>query len=208
MRKLIRSLLSVSLVLGLTAATASATVRQPALPGAVHADGTWTFEDGRTESHAADYGVISSVGGGSITVIRPDRQQVTVALPADTCVRVSGMPGTLDDLHPYMRAVLLSLRADDGSLSALAVRTGVPLIRPLQPTCGIFAGWVHGVVAVTYRDGSTRTFTFDRTPGPVDGPEPKPSQSDGLRAQDGTARMSLTRIGEVRIVRLARFRFA
>ncbi len=202
MRKLIWSLLSASLVLGLTAAPASATVRQPALPIPVHADGTWTFEDGRTESHTADYGVTSSVGGGSITVIRPDRQQVTVALPDDTCVRVGGMPGTLDDLHPYMRAIVLSLRADDGSLSAMAVRTGVPLIRPLQPTCGIFAGWVHGVVTVTYRDGSTRTFTFDRTPAP----STDPSQGTGGRAQVGAARIALARIGEIRIARLVRFR--
>lgn len=203
MRKLIWSLLSVSLVLGLTATPASATVRQPVLFGAVHADGTWTFEDGRTESHTADYGVITSVVGGSITVVRPDRQQVTVALPDDTCVRVGGMPGTMDDLHPFMRAVVLSLRADDGSLSALAVRTGVPLIRPLQPTCGIFEGWVHGVVTVTYRDGSTRTFTFDRAPAP----STDASDSNGRLARVGRTGVSLTRIGDVRIARLVRFRF-
>lgn len=205
MRKIMWSLVAIPLVLGLTAVPASATAHQPALPGAVHADGTWTFEDGRTESHTADYGVITSVGGGSITVIRPDRQQVTVALPDNTCVRVGGMPGTLDDLHPAMRAVVLSLRADDGSLSALAVRTGVPLIRSLQPTCGIFAGWVHAVVTVTYRDGSTRTFTFDRIPVPST--DPTQSRSSGRRAQDGAARISLARIGHLRIARLARFSF-
>ena len=201
MRKIIWSLVAIPLVLGLTSAPASATVRQPKLSIPVHADGTWTFEDGRTESHTADYGVITSVGGGSITLIRPDRQQVTVALPDDTCVRVGGMPGTLDDLHPAMRAVVLSLRADDGSFSALAVRTGVPLIRPLQPTCGIFQGWVHVEVIVTYRDGSTRTFTFDRTPAS----STDPGQANGRRAQAATARMSLARIREVRIARLARF---
>ncbi|MGH2597384.1 MAG: hypothetical protein ACRDH7_15690 [Actinomycetota bacterium] len=204
MRKIIWSLVAIPLVLGLTAAPASAAVRQPTLSIPVHADGTWTFEDGRVESHTADFGVITSVGGGSITVIRPDRQQVTVALPDTTCVRVGGMPATLDDLHPYMRAIVLSLRADDGSLSALAVRTGVPLIRPLQPTCGIFAGWVHGVVTVRYRDGSTRTFTFDRTPPS----STDPSGSNVLRAHAASARRSLARIGEVRIARLARARFS
>ena len=203
MRKIIWSLVAIPLVLGLAAAPAGATARQPTLSIPVHADGTWTFDDGRVESHTVDFGVITSVGGGSITVIRPDRQQVTVALPDNTCVRVGGMPGTLDDLHPTMRAIVLGLRADDGSLSALAVRTGVPLIRPLQPTCGIFEGWVHGVVTVTYRDGSTRTFSFDRTP-PASTP---PSGRYVLRPQTGTARMSLTRIGEVRIARLVRFRF-
>ncbi len=203
MRKIIWSLVAIPLVLGLTAAPAGATVHQPTLSIPVHADGTWTFEDGRVESHTADLGVITSVGGGSITVIRPDRQQITVALPDDTCVRVGGVPGTVDDLHPFMRAIVLSLRADDGSLSALAVRTGVPLIRPLQPTCGIFAGWVHGVVTVTYRDGSTRTFTFDRTPAP----STQPNGADALRARAGMARMSLARIAEARIARLVRFRF-
>jgi hypothetical protein len=204
MRKIIWSLVAIPLALGLAAAPASGAARQPTLSIPVHADGTWTFEDGRVESHTADFGLISSVGGGSITVIRPDRQQVTVALPDSTCVRVGGMPGTLDDLHPYMRAIVLSLRADDGSLSALAVRTGVPFIRPLQPTCGIFAGWVHGVVTVTYRDGSTRTFTFDRAPAP----STDPSQRKGRRAHIATARMFLARIGEVRIARLAHARFS
>ena len=203
MRKIIWSLVAIPLALGLMAAPASATPRQPVLPRAVHADGTWTFEDGRVESHTADYGVISSVGGGSITLIRPDRQQVTVGLPDDTCVRVGGRPGTLDDLHPYMRAVVLSMRADDGSLSALAVRTGVPLVRPLQPTCGIFQGWVHAEVTVTYRDGSTRTFTFDRTPAP----STDPSHTNGRRAQAAAARISSARIGHIRIARLVRIPF-
>lgn len=202
--RLIWSLLSVSLVIGLAAAPASATVRQPSLSIPVHADGTWTFEDGHVESHTADFGVISAVGSGSITLIRPDRQQVTVALPDDTCVRVGGMPGTLGDPHPLMRAVVLSLRADDGSLSAMAVRTGVPLIRPLQPTCGIFQGWVRAVVTVTYRDGSTRTFTFDRTPAP----STDPGQGSNQRPSGTTsARLALARIGDVRIARLVRARF-
>lgn len=203
MRKLIWSLVTLPLMLGLAVAPASAAVRQPVLPGAVHADGTWTFQDGRTESHTADYGAISSVGDGSISVIRPDRQQVTISLPDDTCVRVGGMPGTLDDLHPFMRAIVLSVRADDGSLSALAVRTGVPLIRPLQPTCGIFAGWVHGVVVVTYRDGSTRTFTFDRPSAPTT----DPGGRNPRRTTSGSAWMSLARIGDIRIARLVRARF-
>ena len=210
--KIIWSLLSISLVLGLTSAPAMATPRQPVFPGAVHADGTWTFEDGRTESHTADYGVITSMGGGSITVTRPDQQQITVALPDDTCVRVGGMPGTVDDLHPLMRAVVLSLRADDGSLFAMAVRTGAPLIRPLQPMCGIFAGWVHAEVTVTYRDGSTRSFTFDRPapstdPSQSQGQSQGQSQSNGRRAQAGLARISLVRIGDVRIARLVRVQF-
>ena len=202
--KIIWSLLSISLVLGLTAAPAMATPRQPVLPGAVHADGTWTFEDGRTESHTADYGVITSVGAGSITVTRPDHQQVAVALPDDTCVRVGGVPATVDDLHPLMRAVVLSLRADDGSLFSMAVRTGVPLIRPLQPTCGIFAGWVHAEVTVTYRDGSTRSFTFDR---PAPSTDPSQGQTSGRRAHPGSAQLSLARIGDARIARLTAAQF-
>jgi hypothetical protein len=102
-----------------------------------------------------------------------------------------------------MRAIVLSLRADDGSLSALAVRTGAPLIRPLQPTCGIFAGWAHAQVTVTYRDASTRTFTFDRTPAS----STDPSQDTGRRTHAGTARMSFARFADIRIARLVRAQF-
>ncbi|MFI5054108.1 MAG: hypothetical protein ACHQDE_07080, partial [Acidimicrobiia bacterium] len=160
--KLMGSLVAITLALGIAAAPAAAATRQPVLAGAVHADGTWTYSDGHTESHSADYGLIVAIGGGMITVIRPDLQRVTVALPADTCVRIGGMLGTVDDLHTRMRAVVLSLKAPDGTLSAMAVRAGTPLLLPFQPTCGIFDRAVHGEVTITYRDGSTRTFTWDR----------------------------------------------
>lgn len=183
MRKLTGSLVAIALALGIAAAPAGAAARQPILAGAVHADGTWTYADGRTESHAADYGLIAAVGGGTITLIRPDLQRVTVALPSDTCVRVGGMPGTLDDLHTRMRAVVLSVRAADGSLAAMAVREGTPLLRPFQPTCGIFAGAVHAEVTITYRDGSTRSFTWDAgTSTSTDG-----EQTPARRADVGVA---------------------
>jgi hypothetical protein len=162
MRKLMGSLVAIALVLGIAAAPAGATARQPVLAGAVHADGTWTYADGHTESHTADFGLITAVGGGTVTVVRADLQRVTVALPSDTCVHIGGMPGTVDDLHARMLAVVLSQRAADGSLSAMAVREGAPLFRPFQPTCGIFAGAVHADVTITYRDGSTRSFTWNR----------------------------------------------
>ena len=183
-RKLMGSLVAIILALGIAAAPAGATTRQPVLAGAVHADGTWMYADGHTESHTADYGLITAVGGGTITVVRPDLQRVTVALPSDSCVRIDGMSGTVDDLHTRMRAVVLSLKADDGSLSAMAVRAGTPLLLPFQPTCGIFDGAVHADVPITYRDGSTRSFTWDRgTVTSTDGDQVVVQHADGSAAQ-------------------------
>ena len=166
MRKLILAAVAIPLALGLMAGPALATEPQPILPGAVHADGTWSYQDGHTEHHTADYGLIVAVGNGSITVVRSDLVRVTLPLTDTACIRVGGFPGSIEDLRRGMRAVVFEQVADDGTQTTRVVRAGTPLVRWGQPGCGLFSGALHGDVTVTYRDGSTRSFSVDR--GQVD----------------------------------------
>ena len=161
MKKLIMAVVAAPLALGLMAVPAVAEEPQPVLPGAVHADGVWTYEDGHTETHTADLGVITAPVGDTITLTRADGVTVSNALPDDVCVRVSGMPATVEDLHFGMRALVIAQVADDGT-TVRVVRAGFPLVRRDQPGCGLFEGAVHGEVTLTYADGTTRSFSFDR----------------------------------------------
>lgn len=184
MRKLILAAVAIPVALGLLAVPAAAAEPQPILPGAVHADGSWTYQDGRVELHATDYGVIVAVGNGSITVARPDLVRVTVPLPDSTCVRIGGYPAGVGDLRRGMRAVVFAQVAEDGTSSARVVRTGTPLVRWREPGCGLFAGAIHGEVTVTYRDGSTRAFVVDRGQvASVDGGAILMTRADGVQVQ-------------------------
>jgi len=187
MRKLLMTVIAVPLMLGLVAGTqvaAQAAPAQPILPGAVHADGTWTYQDGHVEQHAADYGLIAEVGNGSITVVRADLVRVTVTLPDTACVRIGGIAAGIGDLRRGMRAVVFAQVADDGSSSVRVVRAGIPLVRPDQPGCGLVQGAIHGDVTVTYRDGSSRSFSIDRGQiDSVDGGEILMTRPDGTEVR-------------------------
>ena len=136
MRKLILAAVTIPLALALSAGPALATEPQPILPGAVHADGMWNYLDGHAEHHTADYGLILAVGNGSITLARSDLVRVTLPLDDSACVRVGGFPGSIDDLHRGMRAVVFDQVADDGTSTTRVVRAGTPLVRWGQPGCG------------------------------------------------------------------------
>jgi hypothetical protein len=184
MKKLLALTVAISVALGLMAGPAAATDRQPILPGAVHADGTWTYQDAHVEHHTADYGLIADVGDGSITVVRPDLVRVTVPLPDTACVRIGGIASEIGNLHRGMRAVVFARVADDGTSSVRVVRAGVPLVRPDQPGCGLLTGAIHGDVKLTYRDGSTRSFSVDRGQvDSVDGGEILMTRPDGTQLQ-------------------------
>jgi hypothetical protein len=161
MKKLIMAVVAAPLALGLMAGPAVAEDPHPVLPGAIHADGVWTYEDGHTETHTADLGMITGPIGDTITLTRADGVTVSNPLPADVCVRVSGMPATVEDLHFGMRALVISQVAEDGT-TVRVVRAWFPLVRRDQPGCGLFEGAVHGDVTLTYADGTTRSFSFDR----------------------------------------------
>ncbi len=162
LKKLMALVIAVPLAIGVAAAPAVADTAKPVLAGVVHGEGTFSYTDGHTETHTADVGLVVSVDDGSITVIRRDRVRVTMPLPDTTCVRIDGYPAGLGDLAVGMRALVFGQRADDGSEYARVVRAGAPFIRWNEPTCGLLMGAVHGDVTLTYRNGVTSTFSFDR----------------------------------------------
>lgn len=162
LKKLMALMVAIPLGVGLAAGTAVADPARPILAGVVHGEGTWTYADGHFEAHTADLGLVVAVGGGSITLIRPDRVRVTMPMPDTTCVRINGYPAGPSDLHVGMRAVVFGQKSGDGSEFARVVRAGAPLIRWSEPTCGLLTGAVHGDVTLTYRDGTTRAFSVDR----------------------------------------------
>lgn len=159
-KKLIMAMVAAPLTLALVAGPAVAHEPQRVLPRAVHADGVWIYEDGHTETHTADLGVITAPVGDTITLTRADGVTVSNPLPDDVCVRVSGMPATVEDLHLGMRALVISQVTADGTTVGV-VRAGLPMLRRDQPGCGLFEGAIHGDVTLTYADGTTRSFSFD-----------------------------------------------
>jgi hypothetical protein len=132
------------------------------LAGAVHGVGTWSYADGSGRTFTADYGRITGLGPARIRIHRPDGVTVVVAWDRATCVRRNGRPALRRSLRLGMRAVTIAESRPGGSLRADAVRAGTPLVRPDDPGCGLLQGAVHGDPLVTYRDGSTRRFGWDR----------------------------------------------
>lgn len=145
-----------------------ASVRRRPLAGAVHADMTWTMRDGSTRQTSADGGLIASVGSGSITLRRGDGKSVTATVGTAACVRNDGRSATLADLQMGERAVVvqgsgavLAIRARDGKSAAGGGEQQSTAANPREG-CHLLRGVVHGEITVTYKDGSTRHFTYDR----------------------------------------------
>ena len=161
MKKLIMAVVAAPLALGLVASPAVAEEPQPVLPGAVHADGVWTYEDGHTETHTADLGVITAPVGDTITSPAPTGSRCRTRSPTTSA---SGSPGCRRPSRICTSGCGRSSSsqvADDGT-TIRVVRAGFPLVRRDQPGCGLFEGAVHGDVTLTYVDGTTRSFSFDR----------------------------------------------
>jgi hypothetical protein len=127
------------------------------LKGAVHADVTARYLDGTTRTFSMDPGKITGLDGGSITIERRDGETVAAPTNEDTCIRKEGQPATLQELELGARAVV----AQEGG-TAVAVRSGRPQPGAERQPCGLRQGVVHADITVTYLDGSTRTFAYDR----------------------------------------------
>jgi hypothetical protein len=130
------------------------------LAGAVHVEGSWQLKDGSTRESSFDVGSIRSVGPESISLVRLDGEEVTIAVEPGVCIRRDGEPAMLSDLEVGARSVVVQA---DGS--ALIIRSGLPhrhrdRERP-RPGCGLLASVVHGELTVQDVDGSTRQLAFD-----------------------------------------------
>jgi hypothetical protein len=128
------------------------------LAGAGHVQGTWLLVDGTTRTTTSDRGTISSVGPDSITIDRPDGQQVTAPVEPGACIRRDGLPAFLSDLAVGDRAMVTQSNG-----TTLAIRSGLPPREPGRPRqgCGLLALAAHGDLTVSGADGSTRTVAFD-----------------------------------------------
>ena len=142
-------------------AQGTAATDQPQRPGllrgAVHADVKALYLDGTTRTFALDHGKITGLEGGAITIQRRDEESVAAPTNDDTCIRKDGEPATLEDLELGAHAIV----AQEGG-TAVAVRSGRPQAGAERQPCGLRVGVVHGDITVTYLDGSTRTFAYDR----------------------------------------------
>jgi hypothetical protein len=139
----------------------TASTDQPQRPGllrgAVHADVTALYLDGTTRTFAVDHGRITGLEGGAITIERKGGESVTAPTNDDTCVRKEGEPATLEDLELGAHALV----AQEGG-TTVAVRSGRSQPGAERQPCGLRVGVVHADITVTYLDGPTRTFAYDR----------------------------------------------
>lgn len=166
MKKLLQLLVAIPLTLGVAAAPALAEGTGDASPAAlarpVHADATFSYVEGEPATFLVDAGDITAIDGGTLVLTRADGVEVTATLADDACVYDAGVPATSDALSVGADALIISSRAEDGSLTALVARTGTPLFRWDEPGCGLFRGAYHGDLTVTFADGHTRDLDWDR----------------------------------------------
>lgn len=68
------------------------------LKGVVHGDIKVSYLDGSTKSFAYDRGMITSIGGGAIVLVRRDGKTVELSYDDKTFVIEEGRPGSVEDL--------------------------------------------------------------------------------------------------------------
>jgi hypothetical protein len=139
------------------AGTSNDAERPRLLQGAVHADITASSVDGSTRTFSADRGRIEGVNGATVTLQQPGGTTVSVPTSESTCIRKDGQPASLQDLEVGAPALALQEKG-----TAVIVRSGRPDPGTDRQPCGVFRDTVHADIDVTYLDGSSRTFAYDR----------------------------------------------
>ena len=128
----------------------------------VHVEATFAYLDGTTKALIGDRGEITAVDADSLTLLRADAVEVTVAISAETCIKVDGQQATWEDLTVGERAAAISQADAAGGLTALVIRSGLPLARPDDPACGLFEGAYHADGTATFKDGTTQELAWDK----------------------------------------------
>jgi hypothetical protein len=136
--------------------------RGHALGPIVHVDATFAYLDGTTKALVGDRGSITAVDADSLTLVRADGVEVMVGITAETCIKVDGQVATWEDLVVGARATTISQADAAGGLAALVIRSGIPFARPDDPSCGLFEGAYHADGVVTFKDGTTAEFAWDK----------------------------------------------
>jgi hypothetical protein len=139
--------------------------------GAVHATIDATAKDGTASSLTFDRGEITAVDASSVTVKREDGQTVTLSLDSSTVVRDKGDTEDASALTVGERAMFFSQNGKVVLVRCIskakasgekASREKASGVKASGVKAGPFAGAVHGTLALTAKDGTTATYTFDR----------------------------------------------
>jgi hypothetical protein len=146
-------------IAGLVAVGSEAVAASTARVSRVHSDATFTYLNGQERSFVADHGTLSDIGETSITVMRVDGVDVTLATSADTCVHVDGLPAELSNLVLGQDVVAIG---DGTGTDALSIRAGHPKVKRGEPGCGLLARAVHGDITDLWSDGSVHQRSWDR----------------------------------------------
>jgi hypothetical protein len=126
----------------------------------VHSAGTFVYRDASVRSFMVDHGELTAVDEMSISLLRQDGVNVTLAASdATTCVRVDGLQATLQNL---VIGQDISAVSDEAGTSALAIRVGHSHRDDDTPGCRLLRGAVHGDITDQLSDGTTQERSWDR----------------------------------------------
>ena len=160
MSKRITLLLAVVFALAGGSAFAADQVKGP-FAGVVHATGALADRTGGPISVTWDRGKITDVSSSSITLMRRDRAQVSLAITTGTTVRNDGGTYQLSDLKTGLVATVVSQ-----SGNAVVIRNirgeGAPSGADQSEFEGPAAKAITGAVTALYMDGSNQSFDYNR----------------------------------------------
>ena len=129
--------------------------------GVVHATGALADRTGGPISVTWDRGKITDVSSSSITLMRRDRAQVSLAITTGTTVRNDGGTYQLSDLKTGLVATVVSQ-----SGNAVVIRNirgeGAPSGADQSEFEGPAAKAITGAVTALYMDGSNQSFDYNR----------------------------------------------
>lgn len=151
----------------------------------IHFEARFSYLDGTVRALIGDRGLITAVSATSLTLMRPDDVEVTVAIDDGTCIR----EGSWENLEVGERVGTISEPDSVGVLHALVIRSGWDRWRPDEPTCGLFEGAYHADGVALFADGGTQAFVWDR--GHVSGLAPRRIRIERLDGESVVAAVDL-----------------
>jgi riboflavin synthase alpha subunit len=155
MKKLIAFALAACTVgaISVAGATAAKPDRTGLFAGAIHADVTALFAEGKSVATQLDRGKVTALGDASLTVVRLDKQSLTFKLTGETDFR-HGKPKVGDNVGVESRdgaALRVNVWRKDSSTAADA-----------QKKAEEWAGVIHADISLLLKDGSSKSETMDR----------------------------------------------
>lgn len=151
----------------------------------VHVEATFQYLDGTALAVIGDRGLITAVDATSLTLVRRDEVEVTVALSDRTCILVDGQPATWEALVVGEKVGAISQLDSTGGQHALVIRSGHPWFRPDRPNCGLFEGAYHADGTALFANGESFEYAWDK--GRISGITPHRFRIERLDGESVTA---------------------